>query len=168
MEDEFQGGEECRVCRMAAEEKRLLYKPCLCSGSIGLVHQDCLEAWLEHSKKETCELCFSRYQFTPEYAENAPTTVPLFLLLKSACKIIAFSYIPTIMRIALAIFLWLFVSPVWTSWIYRFSVRSQDYVNIPNRLKWSLLKLDVISGIILIGIIILSFIILVSGLFAFF
>ena len=42
---------ECRVCRSNSEDGRPLFTPCLCSGSIGLVHQDCLEAWLAHSKK---------------------------------------------------------------------------------------------------------------------
>ena len=42
---------ECRVCRSNSEDGRPLFTPCLCSGSIGLVHQDCLEAWLTHSKK---------------------------------------------------------------------------------------------------------------------
>ena len=47
---------ECRVCRCNSEDGRPLYTPCLCSGSIGLVHQDCLEAWLLHSKK-VLQLC---------------------------------------------------------------------------------------------------------------
>jgi len=42
---------ECRVCRSNSEDGRPLFMPCLCNGSIGLVHQDCLEAWLTHSRK---------------------------------------------------------------------------------------------------------------------
>ena len=33
---------ECRVCRSSGDE-RPLYSPCKCSGSVGKVHQDCLE-----------------------------------------------------------------------------------------------------------------------------
>eukprot|EP01035_Chromulina_nebulosa_P019222 gene19222-25073_t len=65
-------GLECRVCRCGPEDERPLYQPCLCSGSIALVHQDCLETWLQHSNKDKCELCSTKYVFTPEYAADAP------------------------------------------------------------------------------------------------
>lgn len=39
--------DECRVCRSPAEEGRPLLRPCKCSGSMGMVHQECLISWLE-------------------------------------------------------------------------------------------------------------------------
>ena len=40
------------------------YHPCKCSGSIKYIHQDCLNRWLQQTKKEKCDLCNHHYQFT--------------------------------------------------------------------------------------------------------
>ena len=99
---------ECRVCRGVAElPSRPLCSPCLCSGSIMYCHQDCLEEWLNHSKKNKCELCGSIYHFTPVYAENMPSVVPIFNLVSSGAKIIFLSIIPLILKLAFAFTLWL-------------------------------------------------------------
>lgn len=37
--------------------------------------QDCLLQWLQHSGKDSCELCKYKFRFTPVYAENAPKRV---------------------------------------------------------------------------------------------
>ena len=42
---------ECRVCRGS---EGIMYSPCKCSGSIGMVHQECLEQWL-HIKRVCCQ-----------------------------------------------------------------------------------------------------------------
>lgn len=41
-----------------------LFHPCKCSGSIRYVHQDCLIAWLQTSRKRYCETCSANYEFT--------------------------------------------------------------------------------------------------------
>uniref|UniRef100_A0A183U375 RING-type E3 ubiquitin transferase n=1 Tax=Toxocara canis TaxID=6265 RepID=A0A183U375_TOXCA len=64
----------CRVCRSAGDSA--LYYPCLCTGSIKYVHQDCLLEWLKYSKKEVCELCSHKYSFQPIYRPDMPTTLP--------------------------------------------------------------------------------------------
>jgi E3 ubiquitin-protein ligase DOA10 len=171
---------ECRVCRGGPEiPLRPLFSPCLCSGSIGLVHQDCLEAWLEHSRKDTCELCKQKYTFDPEYAENAPEIIPIGILLYSGLKKLFVEIIPFIFRISLAIFLWLSIAPLLTSWMYKLWFRSDSFdtafvANLIAKLlipesKPEAIKVllgmffrDSTTGLVLMGVIAISFIVLVS------
>ncbi|CAM9249285.1 unnamed protein product, partial [Choristocarpus tenellus] len=67
---------ECRVCRGEPESGRPLYSPCLCSGSIMYTHEDCLLQWLQHSGKDSCELCSSPFSFTPVYSPDTPAQLP--------------------------------------------------------------------------------------------
>ncbi|KAK6037332.1 zinc finger, C3HC4 type [Cooperia oncophora] len=69
----------CRVCR---GEDGHLYYPCLCTGSIKYVHQECLTEWLKYSKKEVCELCNYKYSFQPIYRHDMPKALPLVEILK--------------------------------------------------------------------------------------
>ena len=55
----------CRVCRCEGAPDRPLFHPCICTGSIKFIHQECLLQWLRYSKKEFCELCTHRFSFTP-------------------------------------------------------------------------------------------------------
>uniref|UniRef100_A0A8C6KSI6 E3 ubiquitin-protein ligase MARCHF6 n=1 Tax=Nothobranchius furzeri TaxID=105023 RepID=A0A8C6KSI6_NOTFU len=55
----------CRVCRSEGTQEKPLYHPCVCTGSIKFIHQECLLQWLQHSRKEYCELCKHRFAFTP-------------------------------------------------------------------------------------------------------
>ncbi|XP_018121617.1 E3 ubiquitin-protein ligase MARCH6 isoform X2 [Xenopus laevis] len=55
----------CRVCRSEGTPEKPLYHPCVCTGSIKFIHQECLVLWLKHSRKEYCELCKHRFAFTP-------------------------------------------------------------------------------------------------------
>ncbi|VDK49891.1 unnamed protein product [Anisakis simplex] len=74
LSDEPESTDICRVCRSAGDSA--LYYPCLCTGSIKYVHQDCLMEWLKYSKKEVCELCSHKYSFQPIYRTDMPTTLP--------------------------------------------------------------------------------------------
>ncbi|CAF4568454.1 unnamed protein product, partial [Rotaria magnacalcarata] len=49
-----------------------LFYPCLCHGSIRYVHDDCLIQWLKVSRKEECELCGTKFRFTPIYHPSMP------------------------------------------------------------------------------------------------
>ena len=100
---------ECRVCRGSAEPDRPLFYPCLCSGSIMYCHQDCLEQWLSHSKKDKCEVCDSKYRFTTVYMDDAPSIVPIYRLLTSGLKIVFVRFIPLVLRVLLALCMWLCV-----------------------------------------------------------
>ncbi len=61
----FSFSDICRVCRCEASSDRPLFHPCICTGSIKYIHQECLLQWLRYSKKEFCELCNHRFSFTP-------------------------------------------------------------------------------------------------------
>ncbi len=50
---------------MESTPDRPLFYPCVCTGSIKYIHQDCLLLWLKYSKKEYCELCKHKFSFAP-------------------------------------------------------------------------------------------------------
>ncbi|XP_055371835.1 E3 ubiquitin-protein ligase MARCHF6 [Condylostylus longicornis] len=68
---------ECRVCKCEAQPDRPLFHPCICTGSIKWIHQDCLTQWMRYSRKEYCELCGHRFTFQPIYSPNMPSVLPL-------------------------------------------------------------------------------------------
>uniref|UniRef100_A0A8C8IQK0 E3 ubiquitin-protein ligase MARCHF6 n=1 Tax=Oncorhynchus tshawytscha TaxID=74940 RepID=A0A8C8IQK0_ONCTS len=59
--DTAEEGDICRVCRSEGTPDKPLYHPCVCTGSIKFIHQECLVQWLKHSRKEYCELCKHRF-----------------------------------------------------------------------------------------------------------
>uniref|UniRef100_A0A674MZ75 E3 ubiquitin-protein ligase MARCHF6 n=1 Tax=Takifugu rubripes TaxID=31033 RepID=A0A674MZ75_TAKRU len=67
----------CRVCRSEGTPDKPLYHPCVCTGSIKYIHQECLVQWLKHSRKEYCELCKHRFAFTPIYSPDMPSRLPI-------------------------------------------------------------------------------------------
>eukprot|EP01041_Mallomonas_annulata_P008585 gene8585-17712_t len=158
--DEIESDFECRVCRGGPEVGRPLYSPCLCSGSIMFCHQDCLEEWLQHSRKESCELCNAPYMFIPLYAENTPETVPIHRLALSVFRKFLFELFPFALRVLIAGFLWLLVVPISTSWLYRFWIHGNRIISFP--IPWATVWGDMVSGIVLAGVIALSFIVLLS------
>ncbi|XP_007954002.1 E3 ubiquitin-protein ligase MARCHF6 [Orycteropus afer afer] len=70
-------GHICRVCRSEGTPEKPLYHPCVCTGSIKFIHQECLVQWLKHSRKEYCELCKHRFAFTPIYSPDMPSRLPI-------------------------------------------------------------------------------------------
>lgn len=157
---------ECRVCRSGAEDERPLYYPCMCSGSIGAVHQDCLEAWLDHSKKDTCELCYTKYEFKPHYADGTPSVLPFSVLTKTALKLTFQHVAPLILRVVFAVIIWAIVVPVLTTCIYcvcvgRSSILSLSLVHVTSQ-TWETVRAHVVHGINIDALIALSLLILVS------
>nr|CAH7741573.1 unnamed protein product [Callosobruchus chinensis] len=67
----------CRVCRSEGLVERPLFHPCICTGSIKWIHQECLMQWMRYSRKEYCELCGHRFSFTPIYSPDMPRRLPL-------------------------------------------------------------------------------------------
>ncbi|XP_069694861.1 E3 ubiquitin-protein ligase MARCHF3-like [Periplaneta americana] len=51
----------CRICQ-ESDPVQTLISPCRCKGSVGFVHQKCLETWLQVSSTTRCELCHYEYQ----------------------------------------------------------------------------------------------------------
>ena len=78
----FFSGDICRVCRCEGADDRPLFHPCICTGSIKFIHQDCLLQWLKYSKKEFCELCSHRFSFTPIYSPDMPKRLPLRIIFR--------------------------------------------------------------------------------------
>ncbi|XP_030386440.1 E3 ubiquitin-protein ligase MARCH6 [Scaptodrosophila lebanonensis] len=76
--DDLSNTDICRVCRCEAQHPdRPLFYPCICTGSIKYIHQDCLMQWMRYSHKEYCELCGHRFSFQPIYAPDMPRVLPL-------------------------------------------------------------------------------------------
>uniref|UniRef100_A0A8C7VHX0 E3 ubiquitin-protein ligase MARCHF6 n=1 Tax=Oncorhynchus mykiss TaxID=8022 RepID=A0A8C7VHX0_ONCMY len=75
--DTAEEGDICRVCRSEGTLDKPLYHPCVCTGSIKFIHQECLVQWLKHSRKEYCELCKHRFAFTPIYSPDMPSRLPV-------------------------------------------------------------------------------------------
>ncbi|KAM9720243.1 E3 ubiquitin-protein ligase MARCHF6-like [Menidia menidia] len=75
--DPGEEGDICRVCRSEGTQDKPLYHPCVCTGSIKFIHQECLLQWLKHSRKEYCELCKHRFAFTPIYSPDMPSRLPV-------------------------------------------------------------------------------------------
>eukprot|EP01038_Epipyxis_sp_PR26KG_P004296 gene4296-6091_t len=150
---------ECRVCRCGADNDQLgpLYTPCLCTGSIGLVHQECLEAWLAHSKKESCELCNAKYQFVPLYAEGTPATLPFKVLLRSVFLFLIRKILPYTLRLITAVLIWLVIVPFSTTCIYYICIGHKRH-----DIFFQSISSNIISGIVIDAVIALSLLILMS------
>lgn len=48
------------TCRICLEEGEFVH-PCRCKGDVGNVHAECLLKWVQESRKDTCEICNSKY-----------------------------------------------------------------------------------------------------------
>lgn len=160
---------ECRVCRDIGDSSHPLYAPCLCNGSILYCHQDCLEEWLKRSGKNKCELCGVVYKFSPKYSPNMPNILPLKDLLYGSLTAIYNKVLPFGLRICISIFCWLGIVPFTTSIIYRLFMAPDDRIRYGsftnyfiNLATLDILLTNVASGILLTGLIVLTFIVLVS------
>ncbi|XP_019114745.2 uncharacterized protein marchf1 isoform X3 [Larimichthys crocea] len=56
--------EVCRICHCEGDDEYPLIMPCRCTGSLGFVHQACLNQWIKSSDTRCCELC--KYDFIME------------------------------------------------------------------------------------------------------
>eukprot|EP00297_Palpitomonas_bilix_P001333 CAMPEP_0113909012 /NCGR_PEP_ID=MMETSP0780_2-20120614/26550_1 /TAXON_ID=652834 /ORGANISM="Palpitomonas bilix" /LENGTH=1076 /DNA_ID=CAMNT_0000904643 /DNA_START=73 /DNA_END=3303 /DNA_ORIENTATION=- /assembly_acc=CAM_ASM_000599 len=112
--EEEEGQDEelfCRICRLGPDEvQEPLYHPCLCKGSIRFVHDNCLQQWLQHSKKQKCEVCGHRFMFTHVYNEEVPDGLSWNVFLagvgERAAKALAAA-----LKLCIAGALWAFVVP---------------------------------------------------------
>ncbi|OXU26304.1 hypothetical protein TSAR_001258 [Trichomalopsis sarcophagae] len=77
MTEDMLSADICRVCRSEGLPDRPLFHPCICTGSIKWIHQECLVQWMRYSRKEYCELCGYRFSFTPIYSPDMPRRLPL-------------------------------------------------------------------------------------------
>lgn len=77
MDAEYSNQDICRFCRAEGSPDRPLFHPCICTGSIKWIHQECLQQWMKYSRKESCEVCSYRFSFTPIYSPDMPRRLPL-------------------------------------------------------------------------------------------
>lgn len=108
----------CRVCRSEGSPEKPLYHPCICTGSIKYIHQECLLQWLKYSRKEYCELCNHRFSFMPIYSPDMPKRLPIkdivCGLLRSLGTAVRFWLHYTLVAVA-----WLGIVPLTACRIYR-------------------------------------------------
>ncbi|GFG38068.1 hypothetical protein Cfor_10645 [Coptotermes formosanus] len=118
MMEDLQGADICRVCRSEGLPDRPLFHPCICTGSIKWIHQECLVQWMRYSRKEYCELCGHRFSFTPIYSPDMPRRLPLRDvaggLLSSVATAVKYWLHYTLVALA-----WLGVVPITACRIYR-------------------------------------------------
>lgn len=54
--------DECKICKETINEPdNPLVSPCNCTGSIGKVHHNCLEQWIQTSDSNQCNICNCPY-----------------------------------------------------------------------------------------------------------
>ncbi|KRY84752.1 E3 ubiquitin-protein ligase MARCH6, partial [Trichinella pseudospiralis] len=118
--------EMCRVCRMESTNERPLFYPCLCTGSIKFIHQECLTEWLKYSKKDVCELCNHQYKFTPVYHPDMPTILPI----REVASGMAYSLLKAVrcwIHYSIVVFSWLIVVPLASCRINRSLFKGPSY-----------------------------------------
>jgi len=152
--------EECRICRVPAEEGRPLVAPCKCSGSIGLVHQECLDEWLKITHTNKCDLCSVEFRFAPLYALYTPDKLPLHEVFRGIFHRSVAKWIPTALRMVIAILMWLFVLPASTGYLYHGWIHGLS--SVWQRLDISLVLGDAVSGAVVAGAIVITFLSLMS------
>ena len=120
-------GDMCRVCRSSESTgNNRLFHPCKCSGSMKFVHQQCLEDWLRHSGKESCDICKHVFKFQPIYDPTQPRRFSLgwsvWLILKQITKsVLGYCWA------MFALFCWLVWVPFITSLTWRVFMAHKDY-----------------------------------------
>ncbi|CAL4114135.1 unnamed protein product [Meganyctiphanes norvegica] len=118
MEEDSHNQDICRVCRCEGSSDRQLFHPCICTGSIKFIHQDCLVQWLRYSRKEYCELCKHRFHFTPIYAPDMPKRLPIADILTGLARSMG-TAIRYWLHYTLVAVAWLGVVPLTACRIYR-------------------------------------------------
>ncbi|CAL8075546.1 unnamed protein product [Calicophoron daubneyi] len=111
-------GDFCRVCRCEGTRLRPLFHPCMCTGSIKYIHQDCLLKWLQYSRRHACELCNHRFKFAPIYASGTPRFVPIKVLLVGLINSLRRSVLNWL-HLLMVFLAWLIVVPLTACRIYR-------------------------------------------------
>lgn len=64
-----------------------LLSPCYCTGTLGTVHQSCLETWLSSSNTSFCELCKTEFSIEqePRPLSEVKRACPAPRLRRSSC-----------------------------------------------------------------------------------
>jgi E3 ubiquitin-protein ligase MARCH6 len=142
--------------------RRPLYHPCICSGSIGLTHQDCLQSWLQVQRGDgSCELCKTKFRFAPKYAPNAPAKLSTHAIITGILRRTIAKWLPFTIRSLFAASLWLIVAPLLTAYLYHGWMARPSIVLDRMRSRNTIVT-DLISGGVVACCIIISFLSLMS------
>nr|XP_039255512.1 E3 ubiquitin-protein ligase MARCHF6-like [Styela clava] len=150
----------CRVCRSEGSQDKPLYHPCICTGSIRYVHQDCLVQWLRHSKKEYCELCKHKYSFKPIYSADMPTRLPVTDLVYGLFRSI-FMAVRSWLHYTLVAVAWLGIVPLTACRIYKclFTGSVRSLLSLPmDMLSTENVGQDILCGSLVVACTMASFI----------
>ena len=142
--------------------RRPLFHPCICSGSIGLTHQDCLQSWLKVQRGDgSCELCKTKFRFAPKYAPNAPAKLSPYVVLSGMLRRLIARWLPFTIRSVFAASLWLLVAPLITAYLYHGWMARPSAV-LQRVTSWKSIVTDLISGGVVASCIVISFLSLMS------
>ncbi|GAB0096883.1 E3 ubiquitin-protein ligase MARCH6 [Sergentomyia squamirostris] len=150
----------CRVCRCEGQSDRPLFHPCICTGSIKWIHQDCLMQWMRYSRKEYCELCGHRFSFTPIYSPDMPRVLPLRDVAGGLVSSIA-TAVKYWLHYTLVALAWLGVVPFTAYRTYRFlfSASYDMLLSLPNYMFYTEnIAADVFRGCFVVTCTLFSFI----------
>ena len=112
-----------------------------------------------------CDLCSTKFQFAPRYAENAPDILSRLEVLSGLCRRAASKWMPYALRALLVASVWLGILPLTTAYLYQAWMYRPSSVTA--RITMELIPGDLVNGGILTVVIIISFLSLMS-LFDFF
>lgn len=160
MESDGSGADFCRFCRSEATLDRPLFHPCICTGSIKWIHQECLVQWMRYSRKEFCELCGHRFSFMPIYSPDMPRRLPIRDVIGGLVSSVA-NAVKDWLHYTLVALAWLGIVPLTACRIYRslFSGSLEPVISLPfDILSAENLAKDVFSGCFVVTCTMFSFI----------
>lgn len=148
-------GDICRVCRCEGAPDRQLFHPCICTGSIKWIHQECLMQWMRYSRKQYCELCGHQFSFTNIYSPDMPRVLPLRDLvgglLSSVLKAVSY-WLHSIMVVVV----WLGIVPLAAYRTYRFLFNGSNADSLSMMLFYDLFSTDNITSDIIRGVFVMA------------
>ncbi len=66
---------ECRICKEPNDDsENPLISPCMCVGTVGKVHQNCIAQWVKISNRNICTICNTEFSRHTEYNGPLPTS----------------------------------------------------------------------------------------------
>ncbi|XP_049874552.1 E3 ubiquitin-protein ligase MARCHF6 [Pectinophora gossypiella] len=160
MDSDSSGADFCRFCRSEASSDRPLFHPCICTGSIKWIHQECLVQWMRYSRKEICELCGHRFSFMPIYSPDMPRRLPIRDVVGGLVTSVA-SAVRDWLHYTLVALAWLGIVPLTACRTYRclFSGSLDPVISLPfDIISAENLAKDVFSGCFVVTCTLFSFI----------
>lgn len=160
MDSDGSGADFCRFCRSEASSDRPLFHPCICTGSIKWIHQECLVQWMRYSRKEFCELCGHRFSFMPIYSPDMPGRLPIRDVVGGLVTSVA-TAVKDWLHYTLVALAWLGIVPLTACRTYRslFSGSLDPVISLPfDIVSAENLAKDVFSGCFVVTCTLFSFI----------